>query len=80
MTLLDRSKYQPSPAMKAALRAIAWKTPATMIKARKDAARAILRGEPNRYCLDRPLRIAQRYARFKTHVERQRTKLEAERP
>ena len=51
-----------------AFAAINRKVPAIMIRCRKDAARAILRGEPNRYVSSRPLRIAQRFARYRFHL------------
>lgn len=61
------ANYQPSPAMRKALEEIKWKIPSAMIKARKDCARGILRGDPNLYAKDYPIRIAQRYARFLAH-------------
>jgi hypothetical protein len=67
-------RYLQSPEMQKALEKIRWKIPATMLKARKDAARGILRGEPCLYAMDLPLRIAQRYARRKAFLASQETK------
>jgi hypothetical protein len=67
--------YTPSPAMQKALAAIAWRTPAVMIKCRKDAARRILAGGDCTYVGHRPLKIAARYARFAAHIRsKQRVK------
>jgi hypothetical protein len=62
--------YKPSPAMQKALDAMAWRIPAVMIRARKDAARRVLKGGPCVYVGDRPLLIAQRYIRFVAYLRR----------
>jgi hypothetical protein len=65
--LLNETVREQSPAMKAALTAIDRETAACIYRSRKDMARAILRGEPNRHVSNRPLHIAQRFARLKLH-------------
>ena len=69
------ANYRPSPALQAALDDIRWKIPHAMIQARKDAARGVIRGEPCLYAMDRPLRLAQRYARFCAHVKAKQKEL-----
>lgn len=62
------ANYRRSPALQAALDAIARQVPATHHRCRKDAARALLRGEPSLYVDGGPDRLRDRYLRFVTHV------------
>jgi hypothetical protein len=66
--LLNEVVRPESPAMQEARALIDRKVSAVIHTSRKDMARAILRGEPNRHVSNRPLAIAQRFARMKLHL------------